>query len=79
MEIHENGHRFANNFKWETLKNQPYNYSQNGLVKHLLSHSITESENPILKFILSYYESSIIYFFRAADILKNFHNFNWKN
>lgn len=79
MTINENGHRFVNNYKWEELKNQPYNYAQNGLIKHLLSHKIVESKNPILQYILSFYENSIIYFFKSVDILKNFHNFNWKN
>jgi hypothetical protein len=79
MEIHENGYRFRNNYKWEDLKNQPYNYAQEGLVKHLLSHKIIESKNKVLQFILKYYEGSIIYFFKAADYLKNFKNYNWKN
>ena len=79
MEIKENGHRFVNNYKWEELKNQPYAYAQEGLIKHLLSHKIVESKNPLLKFVLDYYESSLVYFLKAADSLKNFHNFNWKN
>lgn len=79
MEIRENGHRFENNYKWEDLKNQPYNYAREGLVKHLLSHKITDSTNPIIKYILKYYETCIIYFFKSADYLKNFHNFNWKS
>lgn len=79
MEIRENGHRFANNYKWEELKHQPYNYSREGLVKHILSHKIVETKNSLLKFVLEYYESSLVYFFKAADYLKNFHNFNWKN
>ena len=48
MEIHENGYRFRNNYKWEDLKNQPYNYAQEGLVKHLLSHKIITKENLML-------------------------------
>lgn len=79
MEIKENGHRNANNYKWETLKNQPYEYAQKGLINKLLSHKIVKTTNPILKFVLDYFEYSIIYFFKSADILKNFHNFNWKN
>ena len=79
MKIHENGHRFANDYKWETLKNQPYAYAQEGLIKHLLSHKLTESKNPFLQYVLKYYEYSLIYLFKSADILKNFHNFNWKN
>ena len=79
MQIQENGHRFLNNYKWEELKHQPYNYAREGLIKYLISHKIVETNNPVLKFVLDYYESSIVYFFKAADILKNFHNFNWKN
>ena len=79
MEIRENGHRFTNNYKWEDLKHQPYQYAQKGLIKHLLSHKITETKNPVLRFVLDFYEYCIVYFFKSADILKNFHNFNWKN
>ena len=79
MEIHENLHRFADYYKWEQLKHTPYNYARKGLVRHLLSHKITESKNPVLQYMLRFYEISVIYFFKAADILKNFHNFNWKN
>jgi hypothetical protein len=79
MEIRENGHRFANNYKWEDLKHQPYEYAQKGLIKHLLSHKITETKNPVLRYVLDFYEYCIIYFFKSADYLKNFHNFNWKN
>jgi hypothetical protein len=79
MEIRENGHRFTNNYKWEDLKHQPYEYAQKGLLKHLLSHKITETKHPVLRFVLDFYEYCIVYFFKSADILKNFHNFNWKN
>ena len=79
MKIRENGHRFSDNYKWEDLKNQPYNYAKDGLVRHLISHKITESDNTLLQYILHFYENSIIYSFKAADILKNFKNFNWKN
>lgn len=79
MKIFENGHRFINNYKWETLKNQPYNYSRDGLLKHIVSHKITESNNKILQQILYYFEYSLVYMLRAADNLKNFKNYNWKN
>lgn len=79
MIIKENGHRFSDNYKWEDLKNQPYNYEKHGLINHILSNKIVNSNNKFLQFILKYYEFSIIYYFKAADILKNFKNFNWKN
>lgn len=79
MVINENRHRFLNNYKWEELKTQPYDYVNNGLVRHLLSNKMINSKNPILKYILSVYEASIIYMLKTVDILKNFHNYNWKN
>lgn len=79
MTINENGHRFFNNYKWEDLKNQPYDYAKHGLIKHLLSNKLLNTKNPILKYILTVYETSIIYMLKSVDILKNFHNYNWKN
>jgi len=79
MKIKENGHRFSDYYLWEDLKNQPYNYEKQGLIRHLLSHKIVESKNKLLQYVLRYYEYSIVYYFKAADILKNFKNFNWKN
>lgn len=79
MEIYENNYRFRNNYKWEDLKNQPYNYEQNGLVKHLLSNRIINSTNPITQFFVKYFDSTIIFCFKAIDNLKNFKNFNWQN
>lgn len=79
MEIHENGYRFNEYYKWEDVKNQPYNYARDGLIKKLLSSHIVNTKNKILKYILSYFEYSLIYMMKTADILKNFKNFNWKN
>ena len=79
MQINENGHRFANYYKWEDLKNQPYNYAQKGIVKYLLSSRIVESKNKFLKFVLSFYEYCIIYMMKSVDYIKHFKNFNWKN
>lgn len=79
MEIFNNNYRFRNNYKWENLKHQPYNYKEEGLVKHLLSNKIVNSTNPITKFFVNYFESAIVFMFKAADNLKNFKNFNWKN
>jgi hypothetical protein len=79
MKINENQHRFSNKHLWENLKNQPYEYAQKGLLKHLISHKIYESKNPVLQYMLRYIEFSLVYIFKSADYLKNFHNFNWRN
>lgn len=79
MNTFENGHRFRNNYLYETTLHQPYDYERNGLIKHIVSNKISGTENPLLSKILSFYEYSIVYMFKFADNLKNFKNFNWKN
>jgi hypothetical protein len=71
----ENGARFSEFKKWEDTKNQPYDYKENGLVNHILSHKIHKTKNPILKFILQYYEKSLVYCMKYVDILNNYKNY----
>lgn len=79
MICRENGTRFKYYDNWEVTKNTPYNYSKNGLLKHLLSPIITNSKNQFLQYILYYYEESIIYVLKYIDRLKHFKNYHWKN
>ena len=79
MEYRENGTRFRDYSSWEDRKYAPYDYEKNGLNKYILSNKITNTNNPVLKFILNYYEKSIVYVFKYIDILKNFKNYHWKN
>ena len=79
MEVHANGYRYYHNDEYETKLHQPYDYAKKGLIRHLLSHSIVETTNPILKIILQYYEKTLIFLMKYVDILKNFKNYNWQN
>jgi hypothetical protein len=79
MEINNNGNRFKNYYKWEDVKNAPYNYERNGLLQHIMSNVIVKSKNEILQTVLKYFESSLIYLMKYIDHLKNFKNYHWYN
>lgn len=79
MKVYENGHRWYNNDLWETRLNQPYNYQKKGLIRHLLSHTIVNTPNPVTQIVLQYYEKSLVFLMKYIDILRNFKNYNWKN
>lgn len=79
MEIRNNGHRFINYDNWEITKNKPYNYVKFGLLNHIMSKSIVNTNNKVLNILLQYIETSLIFVMRYTDILKNFKNIHWKN
>ena len=79
MQYNENGTRYKNYHLWEKRKNDKYNYEKNGLLQHILSNKIVGSKNPVLKFMLGYYEKSIIFLLKYIDELKNFKNYHRKN
>lgn len=79
MEIRNNGSRFNEYRKWENVKHLPHDYSKDGLLKYIMSPAIVQTTNPILKVILSYVESSLIFVMKYVDILKNFKNPHWRN
>ena len=79
MEIRANGTRYSNYKKWNKTKNEPYDYSNNGLLKHLMSGLIVNSKNEYLQILLNFYEKSIIFLLKYVDELKNFKKFYWKN
>ena len=74
-----NGTKFKNYDSWENLKNSPYNYAKNGLLKYIMSDEIIRSENDVLCEIKSFFEDSIVFLLKYVDILKNFKNHHWKN
>jgi hypothetical protein len=79
MEIRNNGSRFANYDNWEIKKYMPYNYIKNGLLNHIMSKPIVNTNNPALKILLQFVESSLFFVMKYTDILKNFKNIHWKN
>lgn len=79
MDYKPNGYRFKDYYMWESVKYQPYAYDRDGLMKRIISKPIAETNNPILKIVLQFYESSIVFVLKTIDILKNFKNIHWKN
>lgn len=74
-----NGDRYKKYKLWEFTKQTPYDYENEGLVKKIVSKPISNTNNPILKIILNYYESSIVFLLKYVDILKHFKDIHWKN
>lgn len=79
MEVRANGMRFNDYDKWEITKHTPYNYAKNGLLNHIMSPAIVNTNNNALKILLQYVESSLMFVMKYTDILKNFKNIHWKN
>ena len=79
MIVRENGTYNERYKSWEQLAHQPYDYKNEGLVKKILSHKITESDSPIIQYILQIYEESLVFCMKYIDILQNYFNYNWKN
>lgn len=79
MEIRNNGKRFEKYDKWEYQLNRPYNYKRDGLLNKIMSPVIVNTTNPMLKVIIEFVESSLIYLMKYVDILKNFKNIYWTN
>ena len=79
MEYRENGSRYNRYYLWDNIKNQEYDYKNKGLIQYIMSSKIANSENHILRTILSYFEQSIIFLLKYVDRLKHFKNYHWKN
>ena len=79
METRTNGTRYNKYKYWNRTKNDSYDYENNGLLKHLMSRKIIESENEVLQSILAFFEKSMIFLMRYTDELKNFKNIHYKN
>lgn len=79
MEIRENGMRYKNYGDWSKSKQTPYDYDKNGLIKHILSPRIVNTNNYITKTMLYFYEKSIIYVLKYIDKLKHFKDVYWSN
>lgn len=79
MQYRENGTRYFDYTRWEEKKYDAYNYERDGLLKHIISHKIIESKNPILQSVLLYYEKSIIFILKYIDRLRHFKNYHAKN
>ena len=79
MRIQDNGKRFESFRKWDVTHNLEYDYAREGVVKRIVSKPISQTDNPILKIVLQFYDSTITYMLKSIDILKNFKNVHSKN
>ena len=79
MEVRNNGTRFNNYDQWSVVKHTSYNYTKNGLLNHIMSPAIVNTNNNVLRIILQFVESSLMFVMKYTDILKNFKNIHWKN
>ena len=77
--------QYSNNYSrrnyslWDDRKNMPYDYEKEGLLKHIMSHTIVQTRNPLLRKMLSFYEGSLVWVMKYVDVLRNFKNIHWKN
>lgn len=79
MEIRTNGTRFKNYNKWEIIKQASYDYESEGLLNKIMSEPIVNTTNPLLKLLLDFVETSLVFVMKYTDVLKNFKNPHWKN
>lgn len=79
MKYQENGEKYKDYCEWESVHQRSYNYEKYGLLKHIISHKIIETQNNILKMVLLNFEKSLIFLMKYVDRLKHFKNYHWKN
>lgn len=79
MKYNSNGNRFKHYYSWEDVKNTPYDYERHGLLNRIMSNKIYNTDNELLKVILSYYEQSLVFLMKYVDKLKNFKNPYYQN
>lgn len=79
MKTYKNGKRFEALKPYNMMKNNPYDYEYNGLIRHLISKVIYETKNPITKFMIDTFEKDIVFLLKYVDELMNFTNIYIKN
>lgn len=79
MKTYKNGKRFEALKPYFMMKNNPYDYEYNGLIRHLISKVIYETKNPITKFMIDTFEKDIVFLLKYVDVLMNFTNIYVKN
>lgn len=77
--------QYSNNYSrrnyglWDDRKNMPYDYEKEGLLSRIMSHTIVQTRNPLLRKMLGFYEGSLVWVMKYVDVLRNFKNIHWKN
>lgn len=79
MKVYPNGTRYEYTALYDDVLNQPYDYSRNGLLKHLMSARITNTQNPVTRLIVDTFEKEITTLLKVVDVLANFKNPYFKN
>lgn len=79
MTVNNNGTRYAGYRLWESRKNMPYDYTNDGLLRKIVSRKIWDTNNAVLRSLLGVYEFALIYCMKYADILCNYKNYLWRN
>lgn len=79
MNTYPNGTRYSYTDLYDEALNQPYNYTKNGLMKHLMSGRVTNSPNEITRFIVNVFEKEITSLLKVIDVLANFKNPFFRN
>lgn len=79
MKTYKNGKRFEALKPYNMMKNNPYDYEYNGLIRHLISKVVYETRNPITKFMIDTFEKDMVFLLKYVDVLMNFTNIYVKN
>lgn len=79
METYPNGHRYEYTREYDKALNQPYDYERNGLLSRIASKRISETRNPVTRFICSVFEKQMVFLLKYADVLANFKNPYFRN
>lgn len=75
MKTNNNGDRYRVYRYWESAKNQPYDYENEGILNKYTSPMIYNTKNKILKQMLYIYENSLLMMNKYIDLLQNCHNY----
>jgi hypothetical protein len=79
MKVYPNNQKRYDYIKWESKKNQPYDYQRNGFLQHVMSHRIVETQNEALKHLLNYIEKTFIMLMKFTQRMQNFKNYAYTN
>ncbi len=79
MQVYPNGSRYSYTRLYDEELNKPYDYENEGLLRHLMSARITNSQNPITSFLVRVFEQEIVMLLKVTDVLANFKNPYFKN
>lgn len=78
MRVNRTGNRYNYYYKFNSIPAE-YDYEHNGIVNHIMSKSIFNSNNEILAFIVTVIDNSLIFVSQYINELKNFKNYIKKN